>query len=207
MWKVFPWHDVTTCPHIVGNSRGSLHKQSRVIDESGKCRVFFNTFIFFTSKLRRTRILSEKHNTHIRTQTDAGNDNTRRQKLASGKNNNVAEHLYYFSITDFQCVMNLLWPSDALWRHRSGSALAQVMACCLTAPNRYLNHCWLISTVSDVHVGAISQDVHQQLFTKMKCTYLEWYQNLSGANESNRQEWNRLQCFLSLASLPPCDQI
>ena len=39
---------------------------------------------------------------------------------------------------------NSLWPSDAMWRHRSGSTLAQVMACCLTAPSHYLNQCWLM---------------------------------------------------------------
>ena len=41
-------------------------------------------------------------------------------------------------------IINSLWPSDAIWRHRSGSTLAQVMACCQTAPRLYLNHCWLI---------------------------------------------------------------
>ena len=41
-------------------------------------------------------------------------------------------------------VFNSLWPSDAIWWHRSGSALAQVMACCLAAPSHYLNQCWLI---------------------------------------------------------------
>ena len=40
--------------------------------------------------------------------------------------------------------LNSLRPSDAIWRHRSGSTLAQVMACCLTAPSHYLNQCWLI---------------------------------------------------------------
>ena len=30
------------------------------------------------------------------------------------------------------------------WRHRSGSTLVQVLACCLTAPSHYLNQCWLI---------------------------------------------------------------
>ena len=40
--------------------------------------------------------------------------------------------------------LNSLWPSDAIWRHRSGSTLAQVMACCLKAPSHYLNQCWLI---------------------------------------------------------------
>ena len=39
---------------------------------------------------------------------------------------------------------NSLWPSDAIWRQRSGSTFAQVMACCLTAPSHYLNQCWLI---------------------------------------------------------------
>ena len=36
-------------------------------------------------------------------------------------------------------LINSLWPSDAVWRQRSGSTLAQVMACCLTAPSHYLN--------------------------------------------------------------------
>ena len=40
--------------------------------------------------------------------------------------------------------VNSLWPSDAIWRKRSGSTLAQVMDCCLTAPSHYLNQCWLI---------------------------------------------------------------
>ena len=40
--------------------------------------------------------------------------------------------------------LNSLWPSDAIWRLRSGSTLALVMAWCLTAPSHYLNQCWLI---------------------------------------------------------------
>ena len=40
--------------------------------------------------------------------------------------------------------INSLWPNHAIWRHRSRSTLAQVMACCLTAPSHYLNQCWLI---------------------------------------------------------------
>ena len=43
-----------------------------------------------------------------------------------------------------EVLINPLWPSDAIWRHRSGSTLAQVMACCLMAPSHYLNQCWLI---------------------------------------------------------------
>ena len=46
--------------------------------------------------------------------------------------------------------LNSLWPSDAIRRQRSGSTLAQVMACCLTAPSHYLNQCWLIIIWSQV---------------------------------------------------------
>ena len=45
---------------------------------------------------------------------------------------------------DGKITVNSLWPSDAIWQHRSGSTLDQVMACCLTAPSHYLAQCWLI---------------------------------------------------------------
>ena len=35
----------------------------------------------------------------------------------------------------------ILWPSDTIWGQRSRSTLAQVMACCLTAPSHHLNQC------------------------------------------------------------------
>ena len=59
-----------------------------------------------------------------------------------------------------------LWPSDAIWRHRSMSTLAQVMACCLTAPNHYLNQCWLmISEVlwhsPDSNFTEITSDIYR----------------------------------------------
>ena len=41
-------------------------------------------------------------------------------------------------------VINSMRLSDAIWRHRSGSTLAQVMACCQTAPSHYLSQCILI---------------------------------------------------------------
>ena len=40
--------------------------------------------------------------------------------------------------------VNSLWPGDVIWRQGTRSTLAQVMACCLTAPSHYLNQCWLI---------------------------------------------------------------
>ena len=51
----------------------------------------------------------------------------------------------FFIKTDyFSPCINSLRPSDAIWRQRTGSTLAQVMACCLTAPSHYLNQCWLV---------------------------------------------------------------
>ena len=49
--------------------------------------------------------------------------------------------------------INSLWPNDTLWWQRSGSTLAQVIACCLTAPSHYLNQGWL--TISKVHWHSI----------------------------------------------------
>ena len=43
-----------------------------------------------------------------------------------------------------QGMINSLWPSDAIWWHRSGSTLTQIMACCLKTSSHYLNLCWLI---------------------------------------------------------------
>ena len=39
---------------------------------------------------------------------------------------------------------NALWSSNTIWWHGTGSTLVQIMACCLSAPNHYLNQCWLI---------------------------------------------------------------
>ena len=42
-----------------------------------------------------------------------------------------------------------LWPNDTIWWQRSGSTLAQVMACFLMAPSHFLNQCWF--TISKVY--------------------------------------------------------
>ena len=41
------------------------------------------------------------------------------------------------------CWLTTLLPSNAIWQHRSGSTVAQVMAWCLVASSHYLNQCWL----------------------------------------------------------------
>ena len=47
--------------------------------------------------------------------------------------------------------LNSLVPNDVIRWQRSGSTLAQVMACCLTAPSHYLNQCWLIISKIQLH--------------------------------------------------------
>ena len=56
-----------------------------------------------------------------------------------------------------------LWPSDAIWQHRSGSALAQVMACCLMATSHLLDHCWLVIRGFQWHSpgGNFTTSVHE----------------------------------------------
>ena len=57
------------------------------------------------------------------------------------------------------CIYSL-WPNDAIWRHKSRSTLAQVKACCLTAPSHYLNQCWLIFSEVQWHSveGSLRRD-------------------------------------------------
>ena len=43
-------------------------------------------------------------------------------------------------------LLNSLWSGDAIWRHGTRSTLAQVMACCLMAPNHYMKQGWLVIT-------------------------------------------------------------
>ena len=67
-------------------------------------------------------------------------------------------------------LLNSLWPSDAIWRHRSGSTLAQVMACCLTAPSHYLNQYWLKTSVWPCGIQL------RMIFTRTAQDIYPWYQ-------------------------------
>ena len=48
-----------------------------------------------------------------------------------------------------------LWLSDAIWQHKSGATLAQVMSCCRMTPIHYLNQCSL--KIIGLHSSAISE--------------------------------------------------
>ena len=105
--------------------------------------------------------------------------------LHKGVCQNVIIMYVYWALTTQQKV-NSLGPSDAIWRQRSGSPLAQVMACCLTAPSHYLNQCWLIINEVEWHssMGNFTRDttaIKHWNYLKIKC--LKCHSNLPGANE------------------------
>ena len=81
--------------------------------------------------------------------------------------------------------INSLWPDDAIWWHRSVSTLAQVMACCLTAPSHYLNQCWLIISKVLWHStdGIIIRRFEDISKTRAKISLLKLHPDLPGANE------------------------
>ena len=63
--------------------------------------------------------------------------------------------------------VNSLWSSDAISQQRSGSTLAQVMACCLTAASHYLNQSWLI-------ISEVQWHSYQGNFTRDASTINHW---------------------------------
>ena len=97
-----------------------------------------------------------------------------------------------------QCI-NLFWPCDAIWRHRSGSTLAKVMACCLMAPSHHLNQCgFLISEVlwhsPDSNFTASAQ-AKSNLYHEFEIILLKLLPHLPGANELNTTKWNFETCL------------
>ena len=62
--------------------------------------------------------------------------------LISVKTLNLLQMSLWGPVHVFSCFdeTKLTMADDALWWDRSGSTLAQVMACCLMAPGHYLNH-------------------------------------------------------------------
>ena len=76
--------------------------------------------------------------------------------MIPGDNLTISFTLKFISNTHIE--LNALWPSDAIWQHRSESTLAQVMACCLTAPSHYLkiNLDFSLERFPGIHLRVIS---------------------------------------------------
>ena len=75
----------------------------------------------------------------------------------------------------------LLWPTDTIWRQRSRSTLAQVMACCLAASNHYFSQCFSSNMFSCMI--AISQEMLINLIRNM-CSEISLLKPLSHLPQS-----------------------
>ena len=93
--------------------------------------------------------------------------------------------------------INSLGPSDAIWRQRSRSTLAQVMACCLTAPSHYLNQCWLI-------IGMVQWHLYEGSFTRDTSTidHLNQLENYSYKIYSESPRGQRVNGLLPDGTIP-----
>ena len=96
---------------------------------------------------------------------------------------NISDAIVCHQTSVWKFSLNSLWPSDAIKRQGTESTLAQVMACCLTAPSHYLNQCWLI--ISKV-LWHSSEDLKIPISkARLKIPFLESHPDLPGANELN----------------------
>ena len=72
-----------------------------------------------------------------------------------------------FELKSYQ--IKSLWPNDAIWWHRCGFTLDQVMASCLTAPSHYLNQYWL--EITAIHSSATLQKMCKILWQKLSSNF------------------------------------
>ena len=49
--------------------------------------------------------------------------------------------------------------NGTIWRHRYWSTMAQIMACCPTAPSHYLNQCW--PGIINIHSSEMTENMHK----------------------------------------------
>ena len=116
----------------------------------------------------------------------------------------VISHGYKMQIY-FDFLLNKIPSADFMFlthcglvmQHRSGSTLAQVMACCLMAPSHYPNKCWLIiSGLCGIYMREIFQEIPMLSMCKVNYYMFVLLPLARGANE--------LISFLYFKLLPVC---
>ena len=107
----------------------------------------------------------------------------------------------YMHNQDPVCV-NSLWPSHVIWRHRSGSVLAQSIDFCLSAPSHDLNQYWrLFNEVSSARFSRIYPRVMSQkmlfiLDMVLKITNLRLQPHLPWTHEfNNMPDYKKKSCI------------
>ena len=104
--------------------------------------------------------------------------------------------------------LNSLWSSDAIWRRRSGSTLAEVMAWCLSTPSHYLNHRWLF--ISKVQLPSPDGNIHGKYWRyhspneNTNITHLKSLSHLSAYMGHHGTPWWRHQMGTFSALLALC---
>ena len=61
----------------------------------------------------------------------------------------------------------IMWPTDAVWRHKSGSILTHIIYRCLTTPSHYGSRHWRIISNVSWHSSQISPQTHQPSMIKL----------------------------------------
>ena len=109
--------------------------------------------------------------------------NCRLFKLCKGLKNGSNSHWFY----DLRMYWTFisLWTSDTIWRHKSGSTLAQVMACWLTAPSHFLNQCRLIISKLQWHSQSVTRLFHSLLAHSDRQVIPTACQRLANAGTAN----------------------
>ena len=82
-------------------------------------------------------------------------------------------HCFLMCVITTVYIVNSLWPSDALWCHRSGSMLKQVNACCLMAPSHYLHQYWLVINRNLRNLTSNKHFVLKITFIRVLITFLK----------------------------------
>ena len=110
--------------------------------------------------------------------------------------------LWHQIIGTAKLMINSLWPSDAIWRQRFESTLAQAMACSLTAPSHNLNQYWLLISKIQWH----SYECHFPASIQANMLYSESdNQTFKITATSPRGQWVDTNYFLvNLSEIWPC---
>ena len=94
--------------------------------------------------------------------------------------------------TTMQVTLKSLWPSDAIWRHKSGSTLDQVMACC-----HYLNQCWPI--IKGFFFGILMRAFSQEILKiSIRKTNFEIISTLTRDQWINSFQWQDFQAGITI---------
>ena len=100
-----------------------------------------------------------------------------------------------------QCIyINTLWPSNAIWQHRFGSTLAQVMAYYTTAPSHYLNLKFFLDILIICLTFCSSDDIitlsgfHRCSCDNDRCMMLSWHWLLKWRHVTSQITSNSTVC-------------